>query len=211
MIDAAIVHGLAFVGAAAVLTVTPGVDTALVLRSAASGGIRAGAAAGLGIATGLLAWGAAAALGLSAFLKAWPVGFVALQWAGAAYLMALGVGLIINSRRARVPQMDCIVVASSGQSFRRGFLTNILNPKVGVFYVTFLPQFIPRDVDAAAFSLFLAAIHVLLTALWFALLVGLTVPLSRVLERPRVARTLDRLTGCIFIAFGLRLTVTQRM
>ncbi len=211
MFDIALLHSLAFVGAAAVLTVTPGVDTALVLRSAASGGKHAGAAAGLGIAAGLLLWGAAAALGLSALLNGWPLGFVALQWAGAAYLMFLGVKLIINAGRAKAAQTDRGAAAFSGKFFRRGFLTNVLNPKVGAFYATFLPQFIPHGVDAAAFSLFLAAIHVVLTTLWFALLIGLTVPLTRVLERPRVARVLDRLTGGVFIAFGVRLAIMQRI
>ncbi|MFJ0715333.1 LysE family transporter, partial [Bordetella bronchiseptica] len=95
---------------------------------------------------------------------------------------------------------------------KRGWdaVTNMLNPKVGVFYVTFLPQFIPAGVDVLAFSLLLAALHAALGLLWFAALVAATRPLSRWLARPSVARGLDRLSAGVFIAFGLKLALERR-
>jgi threonine/homoserine/homoserine lactone efflux protein len=201
---------LAFVAAAGVLTLTPGVDTAMVLRSSTSHGPRAGSAAGLGICAGLLVWGAGAALGLTALLATSALAFTVLKWAGAAYLLWLGVRLIARPRTALGAYGDLDRPGGAADALRRGFLTNMLNPKVGVFYVTFLPQFIPHGVDVAAFSLLLAGVHVLLTSLWFSVLIALTVPLGRFLNKPPVVRALDRLTGCVFVAFGLKLAIAQR-
>ena len=205
---------LAFVAAAGVLTITPGVDTALVLRSSASHGPRAGAAAGLGICAGLLVWGAGAALGLTALLAASALAFTVLKWAGAAYLLWLGVKLILKPRTSLSAAASAAGAANrpkgATDALRQGFLTDMLNPKIGVFYVTFLPQFIPHGVNVAAFSLLLAGVHILLTAVWFAALIALTVPLGRFLKQPAVVRALDRLTGCVFVAFGLRLAVARR-
>ena len=91
----------------------------------------------------------------------------------------------------------------------RGCLTNALNPKIGVFYVTFLPQFIPAGADVMRFSLLLAAVHAVLGMLWFGLLVAATRP-ARWLSRPAVMRGLDRMTGAVFIAFGLKLALEKR-
>lgn len=200
---------LAYTAAAGLLTVTPGVDTALVLRSAAADGARAAIGASLGISLGLLAWGSGAAFGLTAILSASPRVFAAVTWAGAAYLMCLGAGLLLRPRKG-VAHVHETAASSGLAAFRRGFLTNILNPKVGVFYVTFLPQFIPRGTDVAAFSLLLALIHALLGLAWFSLLIAMTVPLGRVLARPSAVRALDRLTGCVFLAFGIRLVLQER-
>jgi threonine/homoserine/homoserine lactone efflux protein len=199
----------AFAGAAGLLTLTPGVDTAMVLRSAAALGPRAGAAAAVGVAAGLLLWGAGAALGLTAILAASPLAFTALKWIGAAYLMGLGVRLILKPRTS----MAAVAAEKRGgarDALRRGFLTNMLNPKVGVFYVTFLPQFIPPGVNVAVFSLLLAGVHVTLSLIWFAALIAATQPLARVLARPAVVKTLDRLTGSVFVAFGVRLAAAER-
>jgi threonine/homoserine/homoserine lactone efflux protein len=204
---------LAFVAAAGVLTITPGVDTAMVLRSSASSGPRAGAAAGLGICAGLFVWGAGAAFGLTALLAASTVAFTIVKWAGAAYLVYLGAKLLAKPRTALdAPSKAPGEAGGKGgaaDALRRGFLTNILNPKVGVFYVTFLPQFVPHGVNVAAFSLLLAAVHVLLTLAWFSLLIALTVPLGRFLAKPPVVRALDRLTGGVFVAFGAKLALTH--
>lgn len=204
---------LAFTAAATLLTLTPGVDTALVLRTAAIAGPRAGAAAGLGICLGLLGWGLAAAVGLTALLDAAPLAFTALKWAGAAYLLVLGIRLLFTPRAAPLaPDAVAALPSEAGLAapFRRGLLTNALNPKVGVFYMTFLPQFLPHGVPVPGFSVLLAGLHVLLSLGWFALLIALTVPLGRLLARPAVVRGLDRATGCVFLAFGLRLALTER-
>ena len=201
---------LAFAAAAGLLTITPGVDTAMVLRAAASGGPRAGAGAAVGIALGLLVWGAGAAFGLTALLAASAVAFTAVKWIGAGYLVFLGIRLLMKPRKAaETPLAPASQDARGADYFRKGLLTNILNPKVGVFYVTFLPQFIPYGADVAVFSLILAAVHVLLTLAWFALLIALTAPLGRALARPRVARALDRLTGCVFLGFGVKLALSE--
>ena len=204
---------LAYVAAAGVLTLTPGVDTAMVMRSSVAHGPRAGGAAAVGGAAGVLVWGAGAALGLTALLAASTTAFNALKWLGAGYLMLLGVKLIAKPR-ATMPAAaaaDGVVDSRSGarDALRRGFLTNVLNPKVGVFYVTFLPQFIPQGVDVAAFSLLLTGVHVLLTLVWFAALIAATVPIGRFLARPKVVRGLDRLTGLVFVAFGVKLAAAR--
>lgn len=195
---------LAFTAAATILTIAPGVDTAMVLRTAASQGARPALLAGVGIALGCLAWGAAVSLGLVALLTAAPLAFTALKWAGAAWLFWLGIRLLLTAR----DRLDDGAV-QPGQSLRQGLVTNLLNPKVGVFYLSFLPQFIPAGANVALFSLGLAAIHVLLSLIWFALLIAATAPIGRVLRRPAVMRWLDRLTGAVFIGFGARLALAR--
>ena len=213
MLSSTLLSLFAFVVAAGLLTITPGVDTAMVLRSSTSGGPRSGFAAALGICAGLFVWGAGAAFGLTALLAASDLAFTAVKWMGAAYLVYLGIKLLVKPRTALT------TASTDPNSPRRGavenalgraFLTNILNPKVGVFYVTFLPQFIPHGVSVAAFSLLLAGVHVLLTMVWFSVLIALTIPLGRFLARPTVVKTLDRLTGCVFVGFGARLAVAHR-
>ena len=199
---------VAFALAAAILTITPGVDTAMVLRACASEGPRAGAAAGLGVCAGLAVWGAGAAFGLGALIAASAVAYAALKWAGAAYLVWLGLRLIARPRTAFDPGRGG--PRGLGGAWRRGFLTNVLNPKVGVFYATLLPQFIPAGANVAAFSLALAAVHATLTLVWFAALIALTVPLGRWLSRPAVVRATDRLTGGVFVAFGAKLAFAGR-
>lgn len=203
---------LTFAAAAGVLTVTPGVDTAMVLRASAAQGPRSGMAAAIGICLGCLVWGLGAAFGLTALLAASKLAFTVVKWLGAAYLTWLGLKLIIKPRMSFAE-----AVAGEGPSvqpgwpasFRRGLLTNLLNPKVGVFYITFLPQFIPPGYDVAAVSLLLAGVHALMGLLWLSVLVALTVPLGRVLRRAKVVKLLDRLTGAVFIGFGIRLALTE--
>lgn len=199
----------AFLVAATLLTITPGVDTAMVLRTAASDGARRAVAAGVGICLGCLVWGAAVALGLGAVLAASPLAFTLIKAAGAAYLVWLGIGLLRAPRRG----MDMAGGAAAGNDWRvlrRGLLTNLLNPKVGVFYITFLPQFVPAGVSVAGFSFLLAALHVALSLVWFGVLIAATVPLGRWLARPGVVTVMDRLTGLVFIGFGVRLALVRR-
>lgn len=193
----------AFLVAASILTVTPGVDTAMVLRAATVDGRRAAVFAGLGIGLGCLIWGGAVSLGLGAILRASEMAYRIVKFAGAAYLVWLGAKLLIRPRTA----LDTNGPASpdSKGAFWRGLLTNLLNPKIGVFYVTFLPQFVPTGANVAGYSFFLACLHVLVTLAWFAALIAATVPLGRFLRRPGAVRTMDRLTGGVFIAFGLKL------
>lgn len=202
---------LTFAAVAALLTITPGVDTALVLRLALVGGWRAGVAASLGICLGVTLWGLAVAFGLAALLAASPVAFTLLTWAGAGYLVWLGVRMLFSRRVPAAPDGGRPASRDAGvaASFRRGLLTNALNPKIGVFYMTLLPQFIPAGANVAATSMLLAFIHIALSLVWFAVLIALTVPLARTFARPGFARAMDRLTGCVLIGFGARLALAR--
>jgi len=200
---------IAFVAAAALLTITPGLDSALILRTAAVEGRREAAAAGAGILLGCLVWASAAAVGLGALLAASEAAYTTLKWAGAAYLCWLGVKLILHPRKAFTPDAAPDSPAASGW-FVRGLLTNLLNPKVGVFYVSFLPQFIPDGAPVVFWSLAMGVTHIGLTVLWFALLILATIPIAGALRRAAVVQWLDRLTGGLFIAFGLKLALESR-
>src|SRR5215471_13469413 len=143
-----------FVPAAALLVIAPGPDSLLVLRNSARGGRRAGLATAAGTVTGLLVWAAAAALGLAALLRASQIGYLVVRWAGAAYLVFLGSQLIWRSRRSRgAEEQPGPVRAAASRRRLAGFLTgagtNLLNPKVGIFFISFLPVFIPRDAPVA--------------------------------------------------------------
>ncbi len=209
---------LAFSLAAGLLTITPGLDTALVLRTAAVEGPRRAILAAAGISFGLLTWGLAASVGLAALLAASQVAYRALRLVGAGYLIFLGVKMLLRRRLpasamndpASPPVPPNQVNASAPRWFFRGLLTNLLNPKVGVFYVTFLPQFIPAGFSVIRFSMLLAAIHATEGILWFTLLTLATRPLSHWLRRPRVTRTLDQAAGTVLVGFGLALVLDDR-
>ncbi len=200
---------LAFLAAASILTITPGLDTAMVLRTAATSGARPAWLAAIGIALGCLAWGVIVATGLGALLAASPLAFPIVQWTGAAYLVWTGARLLLKPRSAFADGTD--QHARSGrEALRMGFLTNMLNPKVGVFYIAFLPQFMPAGADVALTTLLLAAIHVALGLVWFAGIIAATVPFDRWLKTTLVIKTLDRLTGGVFIIFGVKLALFRQ-
>jgi threonine/homoserine/homoserine lactone efflux protein len=134
--------------------------------------------------------------------------FTLLQCIGAAYLLWLGANLLLRPRDALADGAAALGTVTS--AFRQGLLTNLLNPKIGVFYLTFLVQFVPAGVSVPGFVFLLACIHVALGLAWFAVLIGATLPLARVLRRPQVVRTLDRATGAVFVLFGLRLALAPR-
>jgi threonine/homoserine/homoserine lactone efflux protein len=198
---------LGFTAAATLLTLTPGVDTAMVLRSAATGGPKRGIAAAAGICLGLFVWGLGAASGLSLLLAASRTGFMVVKFCGAAYLLWLGINMWRHRTQAAAAPAN--EAAGTRAAFRRGFTSNMLNPKVGVFYITFLPQFIPAHVSVPAFSMLLTCINLGLDIIWFAALIALTVPLTRTLAQPAVKRAMDRVTGATLIGFGLRLGLTR--
>ncbi len=204
---------VAFVVAALLLTITPGLDTALVLRTAVADSRRAAFAAGCGVCAGCLCWAGLVAVGVGALLAASEVAYALLRWAGATYLVCLGAALLLRrTRRATVAAATGSPPPRGAQpldAFFRGLLTNLLNPKVGVFYVSFLPQFVPGGVAAAPFMLMLGAVHAAIGVAWFGLLVAATGSVATLLARPRVAATLDRVTGLAFIAFGVRLAASS--
>jgi threonine/homoserine/homoserine lactone efflux protein len=204
---------LTFALVAGALTVTPGLDTALVLRAALTGSRRQAMATGAGIVAGLFVWGAAAAVGVSALLTASQLAFDVLRYAGAAYVVGFGVRLLVQAlRRSRVDGQPPAVDGrrSTWQAARQGLATNLLNPKVGVFYVALLPQFVPAGSNPLAVGLLLAAVHGLLSIAWFALLTSLATVLSRWLRRPVTTRVIDGITGTALVGFGMRLAVAGR-
>ena len=198
---------LTFTVAAALLAATPGVDTALVLRALVTSGARRALQAALGIAAGCLVWGAVVALGLGALLTASTLAFNVLKLAGAVYLLWQGLKLL--RRKSTAGQALAAGPTPSGSAFWTGFLTNVLNPKVGVFYVTLLPQFMVADVPAGPYIFALAGIHVGLSVLWFLLLIAASRHLQRWLERPRVQTVMNRITGGVFVLFGLKLVMAE--
>lgn len=199
---------VAFAVAAALLAITPGLDTALTLRTAAVEGPRKAALAVLGILTGCLIWGAAVAVGLGALLTASQTAFTLLKWCGAAYLLWLGLGLLLKPRKSF--EIDAATAPKTpGGPFVRGLLTNLLNPKVGVFYVSFLPQFVPEGAPAGPYIFGLAAMQGLMGTAWLLTLVAATRPIAGLLKTPAVVGWLDRVTGVVFIAFGAKLALSR--
>ncbi len=199
---------LAFTFAATLLALTPGLDTALVLRTAAVEGKREGLRAALGINAGCLLWGAAVAFGLGALIAVSELAFNALKYCGAAYLAWLGLNLLLRPRHSLAP------VETRGRAetnwFLKGMLGNLLNPKVGVFYVSFLPQFIPQGQPLVAWTFGLVGIHVAIGLLWSLALIGATRPLAGVLRREKVIKWMDRTTGTVFLLFAARLALSRR-
>jgi threonine/homoserine/homoserine lactone efflux protein len=202
---------LGFAVVAVALTVTPGLDTALVLRAALTGRRGEAATTAGGIVAGLFVWGAAAAAGLSVLLTASRLAYDVLRFAGAAYLLWVGGRLLVRAVRPRPPEPVAVAPrAGAWRAARLGLVTNLLNPKVGVFYVALLPQFLPPGESPLPVGLLLAAVHGLLSLVWFGLLIGLAGSLGRWLRRPSAARAVDGVSGAALVAFGVRLALPGR-
>ena len=199
-----------FAVVALALTLTPGLDTALVLRSALTRSRRDAAATAAGIVAGLFVWGAAAAVGISALLTASQLAYDVLRYAGAAYLVWFGLRLLVRAvRGALVTEPAGAAGSSPWRAARQGLATNLLNPKVGVFYVALLPQFLPSGGDPLAVGLLLAGVHGLISVAWFALLIALASALAARLRRPGTVRVIDGVTGTTLIGFGVRLAIIR--
>jgi threonine/homoserine/homoserine lactone efflux protein len=197
---------------AGLMTMVPGIDTALVLRSAVTQGRARAYATVAGISVGLLVWGVAAAVGVSAVLAISQVAFNVLRWAGAAYVVGLGVFLVVRTLRggdADLPDLIEQPPESAWSGFRRGLLTNLLNPKIGVFYVAVLPQFLPDGVPAVVSGVVLALVHVAEGLIWFSLLIAFTHLLREWLRRRAVQQWVDRITGGVLVGFGIKLALTR--
>ena len=206
---------LAFAAAAGLLTVTPGLDTALVLRTAAVEGAGEARFAAFGICTGCLIWGTAASLGLTGLLAVSKLAYNAVRIAGACYLVYLGIRMWVRKREFNIetdPLSDAAARSENGghRWLVRGLLTNVLNPKVGVFYITLLPQFIPRGGSIMTYSFLFTSIHVAEGLSWLTLLTIAVGPLRSWLRRPAVTRGLDCGTGTVLIGAGLGLALERR-
>ena len=226
---------LAFIPVALLLTLIPGADTALVTRNALALGMRGARWTILGILTGCLLHATASALGLSAILATSARAYETVKLVGAAYLVWLGVQAIRGARgggsadpstalgmtrgaapachpeRAQRVEGSAPETASlGGHPFVQGFLTNILNPKVALFYLTLLPQFIPASAPVLRTSLLLAMIHNVLGFAWLSLYARFVDRLRVALTRPMVKAWLERVTGGALVALGARLAWERR-
>lgn len=191
----------AFSVAAALIVLLPGPDTLVVVRSIVRGGRRQGVLTALGNLCGLTVWVVAAALGLAAMLRASEVGYDVLRVVGAGYLVWLGVQAWRSRGQVEVTTHAGVL----GTGFRAGLLTNLLNPKVGVFFVAFLPGFIPGGEPVGLVSVLLGAIFVVMTAIYWVVLLGVAGAVVRWMSTPSVRRRIDAATAVVFIGFGLRL------
>ncbi|MCX5208513.1 LysE family translocator [Kitasatospora sp. NBC_00240] len=192
------------------LTLTPGLDTALVLRTSALGHRRRAWGVVLGIQTGTLLWGALTSVGVTALLTASQVAYTALRWAGAAYLVWTGVRMLRatfgNGPAPEAAAPDSRPAPDTARGgWRQGTLTNLLNPKMGAFYVALLPQFIPPGTNHVAMGLLLTSVHIALGLVWSSVLIACARALRGRLSRPSARRLLDRVTGTVVAAFGIRL------
>ncbi|MEA2661796.1 MAG: hypothetical protein QOH08_1368 [Chloroflexota bacterium] len=200
----------AFVGIAALLTILPGVDMALVAKVTLQDGKRAAFFTSLGIASGLPVHATASALGLSVILSTSATAFTVVKIAGALYLAYLGVQTFRHSFRRGSPGAGPARPGRTrpGHAFGQGFLNNVLNPKVALFYLTFLPQFINPGDNVLLRSLFLAGIHVALGLVWLATYAYAIEKLAALMEGAR--RGLERVTGIALVGLGVRLALERR-
>jgi threonine/homoserine/homoserine lactone efflux protein len=198
-----------FATAVFVLNATPGVDFLLTVSRALQGGTRAGVAAALGINAGCVVHALAAAFGLAALMAVHPQAFRVVQWAGAAYLVWLGVGMLrqaLQPREAMSASASATLQRPWFADFRAGLLTNVLNPKVALFFLAFLPQFVPTGSPHKTASFMLLGAWFVVQGFAFLMaLVALASRLSRLQASDRARRVLNVLGGTLFIALALRL------
>ncbi|PWJ53481.1 Threonine/homoserine/homoserine lactone efflux protein [Quadrisphaera granulorum] len=207
---------LGFALVAGLLTLVPGLDTALILRTSLTSRRRSALATAAGIQVGCLAWGAAAALGATAVLAASQTAYRVLTLAGAAYLVWMGVRLLVAGFR-KIDQDDDAHAGprppsgvSARRAFTTGLVTNLLNPKVGVFYLATIPQFSAAGVPPLAMGLLLAGVHCAIGSVWsLALVLGSSALGSR-LASTSFARWVDRVTGGVLVLFGVRVALSAR-
>jgi len=200
--------------AVTLLTITPGLDTMLIIRNSGRGGWRDGAASSLGICSGLFVHATVSALGISLILLKTAWAFNTLKFAGAAYLIWLGV----TSWKRAIHSPQCMLPDnphSSGSDFnlrrslREGFLSNVLNPKTVIFYMAFLPQFIDPSGSPLLQSLFVAGLHFCVAMVWQCLLASMVDRARNWLQKPGVNRVFHGLTGSIMMMIGLKLVFEE--
>lgn len=205
---------LMFIAAGWLLNLTPGPDVLYIVSTALKSGVRAGMVAALGIVSGCFVHVFAAALGVGALLATSATAFTVLKWAGAAYLVWMGVKLLLaRGGSPLVPAADAAVhePPDLGRIFRRGFLTNVLNPKVALFFLAFVPQFIAPGTPDKVTTFLLLGLLFNLNSLpinfGYAWLAGWAS--QRVGAVQRTLHWLDRAAGALFIGFGLKLAMSD--
>jgi threonine/homoserine/homoserine lactone efflux protein len=202
---------ISFTLASVLIVLLPGPDSLVVVRGLVRGGRRGGATTAAGVLCGLVVWVAATALGLSALLQASEVGYDVLKIAGACYLVYIGVRSLLSVRKPAEeiaaegdgPMAPAPLLGGSG--FTAGVVTDLLNPKVGVFFVSFLPGFVPDGYPVGWTTFVLGAWFTVLTAIYFLGLIAVSSTVSAWMRSPRIRRRLDALTGIVILGFGIRL------
>jgi RhtB (resistance to homoserine/threonine) family protein len=204
------VHLLPFLAVSAVVVITPGVDMAVVTKNALLHGRRQALASALGINLGIVFWTVAAALGLAALIAASAAAFTIVKLVGAVYLVCLRLQALRASRSGRAEvEAAPRSVLSIPRAFRQGLVSNLLNPKIAVFFTSLLPQFVDRHA-AASQLLILGALFNVLGVVWLISYATVAARGRNLLTRPRVKRALDRLSGVVLIGLGARLAFESR-
>jgi threonine/homoserine/homoserine lactone efflux protein len=202
-----------FIISGLLLNITPGPDTAYIVGRSVQMGWRGGAAAALGICCGCLVHVFAAAIGLSALLAASSVAFTAIKLIGAAYLLYIGIGMLLARSAANVdaPTTGTAGVLSLPQVFWQGALTNVLNPKVALFFLAFLPQFVAVDAPSKALAfIVLGFIFIFNGTLWCLGVAAFAAKAAgRLRQSSRAVVWINRVLGGVFIALGIRVAMTQ--
>ena len=195
-------HYWLFIATAIVLILTPGQDTFFILGRSIASGRPAGIAAALGISAGTIVHTGAAALGLSALLATSPYAFMAVKFAGAAYLLYIGVRALLSRSNGLSGAQPARAGNGHWPAFRQGIVTNLLNPKVALFFLALMPQFVDVSRPVLPQVAALSAITVLTGVLWWSFVVRVATTLTAVLERPRVRRRLDLTTGVALVGLA---------
>jgi threonine/homoserine/homoserine lactone efflux protein len=207
---------LAFLGVSILVIVAPGPDTALTIRNSLVGGRIGGLATALGVAIGQFVWALATGIGVVALLVASEPLFLALKYAGAAYLVFLGLQALAAAWRrpisAEEPANGSLARHSlrPAAALRQGVISNLGNPKMAVFFASLLPQFAGAGDAAFASLLLLGLVFCAMTLAWLAAYAALVASAGDVLRRPRIRRAIEGVTGILLIGLGLRLAADQR-
>jgi len=202
---------VAFVGVAVVVVVTPGPDTALTLRNALVGGRRAGVLTAVGVVGGQAVWTLATSAGIAALLVASRPAFTALRYAGAAYLIYLGLrSLLAAVRGGGSAPLDRGPGRPPVAAFRQGIISNLANPKSAVFFTSLLPQFVPAGRTSFLALLGLGLIYCSITLAWLSAYAVAVAKVGVVLRRPIIRRAIEAVTGVVLTALGLRLASERR-
>ncbi|HJU46489.1 MAG TPA: LysE family translocator [Gaiellaceae bacterium] len=200
---------LAFLGVAALVIATPGQDTALTIRNTVTGGRPAGLLTAVGVAGGQAVWTVATSAGLAALIVASQPVFDALRLAGAAYLVWLGLQTLWNVARDAGHASAPAAEHTRDRAFRQGFVSNLGNPKMALFFTSLLPQFAPPSGPAFAWLLGLGLLFCALTLLWLCAYAAVVARAGDALRRPWVRRGVDAVTGTVLVALGARLAAER--
>jgi RhtB (resistance to homoserine/threonine) family protein len=193
------------------VVMSPGIDTALITKRTISDGRTDGYKMALGITAGSLVHTFAAAFGLSAILMQSAAAFEIIKYAGAIYLIYLGVSSFISRKKKQAASEEQPVAPDMKKSaFKQGLFSNVLNPKVAMFFLTFLPQFVKAGENTAQQLIIMGVIYTLLSIAWFFIYVFFINYLREWLMSPKVQRVMDKATGLVLIGFGLKLAFDKQ-